>query len=98
MGRKKQVNKGNIEIGTSLSIFDATMIHTKIIEAYKTLDRIEIDLKDITDCDTAGVQILYSLKKACIDTGKTFALVNPSDAVTDALERMSMTFENLTTG
>ena len=70
MGRKKQVNNGNIEIDTSLSIFNAALIHEKITEAYKKYDRIEIDLKEITDCDTAGIQLLYSLKKSCIEAGK----------------------------
>ena len=96
--RKKQDNKGNIRIDTSLSIFNAAAIHEKIMQAYKKHDMIEIDLKDITDCDTAGIQLLYSLKKSCIDTGKIFSLINPSDAVTETLERMSMSFDHLITG
>ena len=98
MGRKKKVNKGKVEIDTSLSIFNAAMIHGKITEAYKNFDRIEIDLKDITDCDTAGIQLLYSLKKSCFDTGKEISLTNPSDAVTDALERISMDWNHLISG
>ena len=96
MGRKKQVNNGNIEIDTSLSIFNAALIHEKITEAYKKYDRIEIDLKEITDCDTAGIQLLYSLKKSCIEAGKEISLINPSEAVIEALNRMSMSWEHLT--
>ena len=95
MGRKKQVNKGNIEIESSLSIFNAAIIHKKITEAYEKSDRIKIDLNSITDCDTAGIQLLYSLKKSCLDAGKEISLINPSDAVTDALDRMSMSWEHL---
>ena len=79
MGRTKKVNKGNIEIETSLSIFNASKLHEKIAAAYKESDRIEIDLKEITDCDTAGIQLLYSLKKSCINTGKEIFLNNPSE-------------------
>ena len=94
MGRKKQPPKKNIEIDASLSIFNAAVIHEKIKDAYNKYDSIEIDLKDITDCDTAGIQLLCSLKKSCIDAGKEFTLTNPSDAVTAALERMSMSWEH----
>ena len=97
MGRKKQNNKGNVEIDTSLSIFNAAMIHEKITETYKAFDSIEIDLNGIIYCDTAGIQLLYSLKKSCMDTGKVFSLINPSDAVTEALERMSMSWNLLIT-
>ena len=95
MKRKKQANNKNIELGTSLSIFNAAILHEKITGAYKESDRIEIDLNAITDCDTAGIQLLYSLKKSCLDSGKKISLTNPSDAVTAALERMSMSWEHL---
>ena len=98
MGRKKQINNEKIETGSSLSISNVAMIHSKIIEAYKKFNRIEIDLSDITDCDTAGIQLLYSLKKSCLDAGKEVSLINPSDAVTDALERMSISLNHLITG
>lgn len=98
MGREKKVNKVNVEIDTSLSIFNAALLHEKIIEAYRTFESLEIDLKDITDCDTAGIQLLYALKKGCLDAGKELSLVNPSTAVTDALDRMSMSWDHLITG
>ena len=94
MGTKKKDNTEKIEIETSLSIFNAAMIHEKILEAYNKFDAMEIDLKNITDCDTAGIQLLISLKKSCGETGKEISLVNPSEAVTDALERMSITWEH----
>lgn len=95
MGRKKRTTNVNIETDTSLSIFNALKLHKKIVEAYKKYESIEIDLKDISECDTAGIQLLYSLKKSCLDAGKEISLTNPSDAVTDALERMSMSWEHL---
>lgn len=95
MGTKNNLETGNIEIDTSLSIFNAATLHEKIADTYKRFDRINIDLKDITDCDTAGIQLLYALKKSCLDAGKEISLTNPSDAVTDALKRMSMSWEHL---
>lgn len=95
MARKKRTKDGKIEIDTSLSIFNAAKLHKKITEAYKKYKSIEIDLKDISECDTAGIQLLYSLKKSCLDAGKEISLTNPSDAVTDALDRMSMSWEHL---
>ena len=95
MGIKKKDKKGKIEIDKSLSIFNAAMIHKNIIDAYSKFDRMEIDLKDVTDCDTAGIQLLISLQKTCDDAGKEFSLINPSEAVIDAMERMSMSWKHI---
>ena len=51
MGRKKQMNTGNIEIGTSISINNATMLHEKLLAAYKESEKLMIDLNGVTDCD-----------------------------------------------
>lgn len=90
MAKNKQVKNGKLEIGNSLSIFDAAMLHEKIIEVYKNSDVVEIDLKDITNCDTAGIQLLYSLKKSSLNDGKELNILNPSSAVEDTLNRMSI--------
>ena len=85
----------SVELNTSLSVYNAAKLHSQLTEAYKNSDRIEIDLKNITDCDTAGIQLLFSLKKSCLDAGKQISLINPSEAVNDALNRMSISWETL---
>lgn len=95
MGRKKKVKNKSMEMGTSLSIFNAKELHDQLTGIFGDADRIEIDLKKITDCDTAGIQLLYSLKKSCLESGKDISLTNPSDAVKDALNRMSVSWETL---
>ncbi len=95
MGRKKQMKTENVELDTSLSVYTAAKIHSQLAEVYKNSDRIEIDLKNITDCDTAGIQLLFSLKKSCLDAGKEIFLKNPSEAVNDALNRISISWETL---
>jgi anti-anti-sigma regulatory factor len=77
-----------VETGDSLSVFKAAQLHAKIVEAYTTSDTIEIDLSKITDCDTAGIQLLYSLKKSGLRDGKNIIIKNISSAVENALNRM----------
>ena len=90
MVRKKDGKTGNIQVKDALSIITAAVVHEEIVEAYKSSDIVEIDLTDVTDCDTAGIQLLYSLKKSCMNDGKKLIVKNPSTAVEDALNRMSI--------
>lgn len=88
MARKKQLKNGKLEIEDSLSIFDAVILHEKIVNIYKNSDTVEINLKNIINCDTAGVQLLYSLKKSSLNDDKKLSIINPSCAVENALNRM----------
>ena len=95
MVRKKQMKKGIIEIEASLTIFNVAELQNQILKILKNSNKIEVDLKDITECDTAGIQLLYSLKKSCLSEGKDFSLLNPSDDFNEALNRMSIPLETL---
>jgi|WetSurMetagenome_2_1015567.scaffolds.fasta_scaffold597909_2 anti-anti-sigma regulatory factor len=84
-----------IETGDSLSVFKAAQIHAKIVEVYSTSDTIEIDLSNVTDCDTAGIQMLYSLKKSSLRDGKNIIIKNISGAVEDAMNRMCVSLKTI---
>lgn len=83
----------NMEIGSSLTVYNIAELHDKFKEIINNSDRVEIDLENITDCDTSGIQLLYSLKKSCLNKDKEISIINPSAAVNEALNRISMTWE-----
>jgi anti-anti-sigma regulatory factor len=93
MGRKKDMNNKNREIGSSLTVYNIAELHVKFQELINNADRIDIDLSNITDCDTSGIQLLYSLKKSCLEKNKEISITNPSAAVNEALNRISITWD-----
>jgi ABC-type transporter Mla MlaB component len=78
----------DIETGASFSVFKVAELYDNFFNAYREADTIEIDLGNVTDCDTAGIQLLYSLKKSGIKDGKNVIIKNISSAVEDTLNRM----------
>lgn len=47
---------------------------------------IDIDLSDVTDIDTAGIQLMLMAKREAATLGKTLRFVRHSDAVLDLLD------------
>jgi anti-sigma B factor antagonist len=44
-----------------------------------------LDLADVSELDTTGVQILLMAQRACVARGASFALANPSEIVRETL-------------
>lgn len=61
-----------------LTIFSVQDIRVRLLEALTTLDEIEIDLGDVTEVDTAGLQLMLLAKRK---PGKTVKFCNHSDEV-----------------
>ncbi len=55
--------------------------------------RLTIDLADVTDCDTAGVQLIVSLCKGARASGRDMTVVGVSTAVRTAVDRAALDFE-----
>jgi len=51
-----------------------------------------VDLSQITDCDTPGLQLLYSTKQTADRLGKPFSFVAVSDAVRTASADLGLPF------
>jgi anti-anti-sigma regulatory factor len=83
----------NLEMDTSLTVFNISEVYKKITEALDNSDSIVIDLSNISDCDTSGIQLLYSLFKSSMEKKKEILIKNPSAAVHEALNRISMSWE-----
>jgi anti-anti-sigma regulatory factor len=95
MNMENNLKTPNIETGDSLTVFNATALHEIIVEAYRTSDTVELDLSNINSCDTAGIQMLYSLKKSSIRDGKNIIIKHISGAVEDAMNRMCVSLNTI---
>jgi anti-sigma B factor antagonist len=49
-------------------------------------DAIQLDLSQVVELDTAGLQLLLTARRFASDAGRELRVANPSQAVADVLE------------
>lgn len=69
-----------------LTIYSAVENKARLMEALGKTDQLEIDLSEIIELDTAGLQLLILAKREANDQGKTISMVGHSEAVLEVLE------------
>ena len=91
------VNNKDVQVvikpGEELTINGAAEIHAKLLNAFADNQDIVLDLNDVKDCDTAGIQLMCSAVKTAENMNKKLSLINISDAVNDAAERVGIQLE-----
>jgi len=75
-----------LALESELTIFTAAEQKMRLLAFLKSGDELEINLADVAEIDTAGLQILILLKREAAQTGKTLVFVMHSKAVLDVLE------------
>lgn len=61
-----------------LTIFSVLDIRTRLLEVFASLDELDIDLGEVTEIDTAGLQLMLLAKRK---DGKTVRIFNHSDEI-----------------
>jgi len=74
-----------------MTVYTAGQYRDILLKKLARSQRMEVDLSDVDEIDTAGLQLLVSLKHqyAAVDNG--LCLNNPADVVRDALELAQLT-------
>ena len=88
--KNENEKSASLVIENSLTIYDVSSIREKAIAVLARDSSLEINLKDVNECDTAGIQLLYSIKKSAQKTGKELVIHSLSRSVEDALKRAEM--------
>ena len=70
-----------LSLSEDLTIYHALEQKTRLLEALAECDELEIDLLQVCEIDSAGLQLLILLKKEALRTGKRVAIVAHSQAV-----------------
>ena len=74
-----------IKIDKPMTIYEIMSIRDEWIDSFENHDCLVLDLSEVTDCDLAGVQLLFSAMKTASDTDKLFSVSSLSKAVSDTL-------------
>lgn len=83
----------------TLSLSEDVLISTvndvkpELIKALKTKKKLHIDFSEITDCDTAGAQLLHAFILEVVRSVPNVVLLGISPVVYSAIDRAALSFE-----
>jgi len=80
-----------MDIQGELTIYTAALEKQRLQNFLDTDDELELNLSQVSEMDTAGLQILALMKKEAARRGKTLHYVMHSKAVLEILEMSNMT-------
>ncbi len=78
-------------VSGELSIYTASIEKQNLLTFLQSGDELEVNLSQVSEFDTAGLQVLIVLKQAALQQQKTLRYVMHSKAVLDVLEMTNMT-------
>jgi anti-sigma B factor antagonist len=73
-----------------VSIYNVAEYAKEIVPILDGLNELVINLINVSEIDSAGVQLLMMLKKECMVRSKKLTLVDHSDVVLDVFELMGL--------
>ena len=79
-----------LKIEGPMTIYEAVEIRGELIEQFAASDSITLALDAVTECDTAGVQLLWAAIKTGKDERKNFCIESLSGAVVDAIAQVGL--------
>jgi len=84
--------RASLRIEGELTIYTAADTKTRLVEALAAADRgLDIDLAEVSEIDSAGLQLLLLAKREAAARGGEVALVNHSAAVLECFDLCNMT-------
>lgn len=80
-----------LDIQGELTVFTAAERKKQLLTFLKSSDELEINLADVSEIDTAGLQLLILIKREAAQANKTLSFVMHSQAVLEILELTNLT-------
>lgn len=89
-GSDKRTGVCHLSAHNDMTIYSAASNHATLIELYRDFKTFYIDLSNIEEIDSTGVQILISLTQTAQKQDKKVFLLSPSDAVKDVFNVLNV--------
>jgi len=87
---KKQKSSSVFRIQGELTIYRAAALKQELLEFLDQHNSIDIDLSEVSEFDSAGIQILLLAKKTALSKEKSLRLVEHSTPVLEGLELLNL--------
>jgi anti-anti-sigma factor len=83
--------EGRIHVRGEMTIYDAAALKVGLFDALADEPAGRLDLSEVTEIDTTGLQILLMSEKRCAARAAPFCIENPSSAVREVLDLLGRT-------
>lgn len=79
-----------LTLENKLTIYDVAELREKIISLQDTNELIKMDLSQVTECDTAGIQFLCAILRSVQEKKRTIVINKFSRAIHEAAEQIGL--------
>jgi anti-anti-sigma factor len=93
IGDTSQGAAARLAVEGEMTIYRAADLKPALLEAVRTHDAPVLDLANVTEFDSAGVQLLLMARREATRLGKRLELRDASPAVRDAFALLGLTSE-----
>lgn len=83
---KRKIAATRIDMIGNLSIFNAGELRQRLLDAIAAAKEVEVDLSQVSELDSAGLQLMIAAKREAAEQHKPLRFVGHSEAVFDILE------------
>jgi len=83
----------SLSVAEELTIYHALEHKDALLDALSVTDELLLDLAQVSQIDSAGLQLLILLKKEAQRAGKSVRFVAPSPAVSNVIELCNLAAE-----
>lgn len=89
-GRERSDNVERVSLAGEVCIFHAAELKPQLFALLEQGGALVVDASQVSEIDTAGVQLLLALKRESLSLGCQLSIVNHSDALLDMLELLNL--------
>ncbi len=95
MAFKKEENEKEVilEIEGAVTVYEVASIRDELVDCLKKSKGLILKLDRVTDCDTAGIQLLCSAYRTTGDRVRTFSVSGVSDVISNAINHLGFDTE-----
>ncbi|TSA52654.1 MAG: anti-sigma factor antagonist [Planctomycetaceae bacterium] len=83
-------NKVILRIEGAMTVYEVASIRSELAGCLEKSKGLVLKLDEVSDCDTAGVQLLCSAYRTARDKVRTFSVSGAPDVVRDAIDRIGL--------
>ena len=91
--RREQGEQVSLRAEGPLSIYEVMALRDELVECFDLFGQVILELDQVTECDLAGVQLLYSARLAASAMGRDFIVSGATAVVTEAVSRTGLDLE-----
>ncbi len=93
--RKEKDGSALLKIEGAMTVNEAAELRSEMVECLDTYDGLILDLNNVSECDTAGIQLLCSARLTVQSTGKRLLVKSASMSLMDAFSRTGLNPEEI---